>query len=197
MLPEKPFRRQENARASMPTDARRGKAKRPAAALTCDNRPRICPWQLRPCGLCLPRSDPSERDEVPLAGEFHVTGIDAEAQAQPHAHRDQHHIAAAQIAGVEPADQIGRALTRAEALVQVLGVVEIVDQHEGIAGIGPGIETDRRAGPVNGPVAFHLVVQRARSIAQTDDERARSLAPAYIAVGLAPLAPDVLYQTGL
>src|SRR5471032_3316713 len=53
---------------------------------------------------------PLERQPAIVLGEAHIAGIDAEAQADAEADRDQHHVAAPHILGVEAADEISVAL---------------------------------------------------------------------------------------
>ena len=84
----------------------------------------------------------SERQPLLFLGELHVARIDPEPQPRTDPDRDQHHIAAPQIAGMQAADEIGLPLARAKALEDVFAVVKVIDQHESAAGIGPGIETD-------------------------------------------------------
>src|SRR3990167_2755958 len=91
---------------------------------------------------------PSEREPVLLARELHVAAVDAKAQSCPRADGNQHGVALAQIADVETANEVGLALARGEALVQLLAVEQIVDQNEGAGSIGARVEADRRAGPL-------------------------------------------------
>src|SRR3546814_13637395 len=54
-------------------------------------------------------------------------------------------LAAPHIGGVETAHQIGGAFAGGEALVEVLGVEEVIDENEGVARIGARVEPDRRS----------------------------------------------------
>jgi hypothetical protein len=138
----------------------------------------------RPFSPCLVRPGGLKWQPALLLRKLHIADIGAEPQPGTDADRDEHNIAAAQIARVEPAHQIGNALARGEAAVQIFGVVKIIDQHKGAARIGTRVETDRRAGPVNRFLALNLVMQRARAIAQAHDQRATTFAADNIAVGL-------------
>ncbi len=69
-------------------------------------------------------------------------------------------------------------------------------RDEGIAGIGPGVEADRGAGPVDRPFALDLVVQRARAVAQADHDRPAALAADDIGIGLALLLEQVADDLG-
>ena len=70
-----------------------------------------------------------------MIAELHIADIRPQPQPCAHPDRDQHLVAAAKIADVEPAQKIGRALARDVAFVEIFGVVKIVDQNEGAAGI--------------------------------------------------------------
>ena len=74
--------------------------------------------------------------------------------------------------------------------------MEVVDQHERAAGIGARVEPNRRPGPIDRPLPFDLVGQRAGAVAQADDERAARLAPGDIAGRLALILQDFLDQLG-
>ena len=74
--------------------------------------------------------------------------------------------------GLQAADDVGRAFACRKALVELLAVVEVVDQHEHLVGVGAEIEADRRPGPVDRLLPLDLVIKRARTIAQADHERA-------------------------
>lgn len=100
----------------------------------------------------------SERQPALFFGKLHVADIGAKAQTRAHPHRDQHDIASPQIADIEAPNEIGLSLARAETFVDILSVVEIVNEDEGLAGIEAEIEADRRSSLVNRAVAFHLVV---------------------------------------
>jgi hypothetical protein len=128
--------------------------------------------------------------------EAHVPGVDA--QPQPHAepHRDQHHVAAAQIARVESADHIGIALRARIAAEQALAVVEIVDEDEDLRGRCARVEPDRRPGPVDVAVPFDPVPHHPRSVAQPEDEGAARLLARNIGDGLALVAEDALEDSG-
>ena len=88
--------------------------------------------------------------------ELHIASIHAQPQPHPRPDRDQHHIAPAHIADIEPADQIGLTFTSSKAVIEIVGIVEVVDQHEGAARAGPGIETHRRTGPKDRTLALKL-----------------------------------------
>src|SRR3546814_21159176 len=92
-------------------------------------------------------------------------------------------LAAPHIGGVETAHQIGGAFAGGEALVEVLGVEEVIDENEGVARIGARVETDRRSRPIDRAFALDLVIERARAIAQAAHERAARLAPDDIGIG--------------
>ncbi len=119
----------------------------------------------------------SEWQPILFLAELHIADVRAEPCADADADRDEHDVAAAQIARVEAADQIGGAFARRITLVEVLAVEEVIDEDEGVAGIGAGVETDRRAGPIGGKLALDLVVERPRPVAQPDHQRAARLAP--------------------
>ena len=93
---------------------------------------------------------------------------------------------------METADQIGLAFALSESLEQLFCVMEIVDQHKGIGGIGPGIESKRGAAPVNRLLAFDPVIKRARSVTRAENKRSAAFAPDDIAVGLAFLLENIL-----
>src|SRR3546814_1909550 len=78
-------------------------------------------------------------------------------------------IAAPHIGGVETAHQIGGAFAGGEALVEVLGVEEVIDENEGVARIGARVETDRRSRPIDRAFALDLVIERARSEEHTSE----------------------------
>src|SRR3546814_10324122 len=118
--------------------------------------------------------------------------MDAGAQADAQPNREQHDVARTNVRGGKAADEIEVALARREALEQLLAVVEVVDQHEHLVRVAADIEADRRAGPIDRHLAFDLVAEHPRSVAQPDDERARSLTPGDISVGLALILEDVL-----
>src|SRR3546814_16578727 len=99
-------------------------------------------------------------------------------------------LAAPHIGGVETAHQIGGAFAGGEALVEVLGVEEVIDENAGVARIGARVETDRRSRPIDRAFALDLVIERARAIAQADHERAARLAPAALGIGPALLLED-------
>ena len=81
-------------------------------------------------------------------------------------------------------------------MVEILAVIEIIDQDEGVGGIATDVEADRRAGPIDFALALDLVVERARTIAQADHEGARRLAPGNIGIGLALILEDLLDNAG-
>src|SRR5690606_11809846 len=124
----------------------------------------------------------------------HVAGVHAEPQTRSGTDRDEHDVALAQIARVEPAYQVGRAFAGWVALVEFFGIVEVVDQHEGAARVRPGVEADRRPGPVHRLLPFDLVVERARAVAGAQHERSARLTPDDVAVRLALLCQHVLDQ---
>lgn len=138
----------------------------------------------------------SEGHPALFFAEFHIADIGAEPRADADADRDQHHVAAAQIARVEAADEIGGAFARRIAFVEILAVEQIVDQHEGVARVGARVEADRGAGPVDGAFALDLVVQRARSVAQPDAKRAAGFAADDIGVGFALLLQNIFDEAG-
>src|SRR3546814_15079493 len=61
-------------------------------------------------------------------------------------------------------------------LVEILAVEEIIDENEGIGRVGARVETDRRSGPVSGKLALDLVMERPRSIAHPEHQRAAGFA---------------------
>src|SRR5690242_3541720 len=69
---------------------------------------------------------PSERQPAIMLGKPHVARVDAEPHADAEADRDQHHVAAPHILGVEAADEISMALGLGIAAEQILAVVEVV-----------------------------------------------------------------------
>ncbi|VXC87459.1 hypothetical protein SPHINGOT1_220010 [Sphingomonas sp. T1] len=125
-------------------------------------------------------------------GDVHVPDVHARTPADAEADRDQHDVAAAEIGRGESADEIEPALDRGEALVELLGVVEVVDQHEDLVRVAADVEADRRPGPVDRLLALDLVIHQPRAVAHAEDERARRLAAGDIGIGLALVLQDVL-----
>ena len=69
----------------------------------------------------------SERHPRPLARELQIARVHARAITDAQPDRDYHDIAPAQIRRRETADEIQPPLARREALVDIVGVVEVVD----------------------------------------------------------------------
>src|SRR5690606_40400503 len=71
----------------------------------------------------------SEGQPAPLFSEVHIADIGAQPHAHTHTDGNEHHLTPAQIARVEATNEIGRALASGIAMIEVLAVVEIIDEH--------------------------------------------------------------------
>ena len=84
----------------------------------------------------------SKRQPALLLGKLHVTRIDAQPQPCTHPYGYEHYVALAHITRRKTADHIGLTFTRRIPLVKLLAIVEVVNQDERAARVGPRIKSD-------------------------------------------------------
>src|SRR3546814_18080607 len=96
----------------------------------------------------------------------------------------------------EAADEIELALDLRKALEQTLGVIKVIDERECLRRIRADVKADGRPGPIDRPLALHLVEQRARAITQAAGTRAPRLPADAIPVGHAIFPADARTRVG-
>src|SRR5262249_8773372 len=109
----------------------------------------------------------SERIPGRRRGELQVADIGAEAKADAGADRHNPNAARGRRRPPQPADEMGRAVDAAEALIDRVGARQVVDQHHGASAFAAGIEAERRALPVHTQIAGVPGIKRAFAVAQS------------------------------
>jgi len=93
-------------------------------------------------GATLVNNAMSEWKPALFFAKFAIAHIGTQSCANTNPNRDQHDIAAAQIAGVKTADKIGLTFACTKALIKIVTVIKIIDQGKAVGGIGTCINTD-------------------------------------------------------
>src|SRR6266581_2437034 len=114
---------------------------------------------------------------------MHVADAGAGAPADAEADRREDHVVPALIIDAGAADEIEAAVDAGEALEDVLGLGQVVDQDEDLRGVGAEVEADRGALPIDLLAAAALQRQHAVAIAQADADGAGELLALDVAVG--------------
>src|SRR5882724_6609787 len=152
------------------------------------------PWRLQAWEI----RNPVRSERVPgrARGIFEIADIGAKAQAETGADRHQDDAVGSQRGHPEAANDIGRAIDAAKALVDRIGCGEIVDKRHGTRAVAAPVEADRRPLPVDPQIAGILGIERAFAVSQSGDKGARTFLAKDIAVRQAPLADRALDHRG-
>src|SRR6516164_5343448 len=127
---------------------------------------------------------------------FEVTNVGAEPQAHAGADGGDDDRPAFLKCQPDAANEIGRAVDASKALVDLLRVAQVVDEHHDFGAGGAGVPTDRRALPIDAVGASILGVEHALAIAQASNEGAARIFTKDIAVRPTLLLESVLNHAG-
>ena len=155
-----------------------------------------CPYCRSTTASDLLARDDSKRVPGGSPGVFEVADVGAEAQPHAGPDRGDDDRTALQERQADAADQIGRAIDAAEALMDLLGVAQVVDEDHHLGAFGACIPADRRPLPVDAVGAGVLGVEGALAVAQPGHERAAGILAQNVAVRAALLLEGVLNHAG-
>src|SRR5882724_1372322 len=137
-----------------------------------------------------------ERQRLLLARVVEVADVDATAQADAGADRRQDDVVALLIVHAEAADHVDGTLDAGEALEDLAGFADVVDEGEDFRGVGAEIEADRRTLPVDAHVLGDLAMHPAVAVAHADGDGPGRFLAADVGVGLALVLEDLLDDGG-
>src|SRR4029453_16584092 len=94
----------------------------------------------------------------------------------------------------DAADQIGRAVDAAEALIDFLGIAQVVDEHHHLGALGTPVVANRWPLPVYASAAGILGVEDTLPVAQTGDKGPARLLAKDVAVRAPLFLEHVLHD---
>src|SRR5262245_39241266 len=127
---------------------------------------------------------------------FEVTNVGAEPQAHAGADRRDDDRPALLKCQPDAANEIRRAVDAGKALVDLLGIAQVVDEHHDFGASGTGVPTDRRALPIDAAGTGILGVEHSLAIAQAGNKGAAGILTKNIAVRSTLLLEGVLNHAG-
>src|SRR5882724_192131 len=117
----------------------------------------------------------SERVEALLRRKVHVRDGDSLAPAHAKAHGGDDNAVGLHVVHAEAAHEIQAALDTGKAVEQLFGARQVIHQREYLDRIGPDIETEGRALPVDHPPGAALIEELTTPITQADPDGATTL----------------------